>query len=82
MKIKKTSSRTILEIRREAYILALEVNGKPICSALPTKNKNRFFPAKKQKSPIFNTEDPKRNSIPNRKEVTPWNRFPSISSLP
>ena len=82
MTIKKTSTRTIHEMRCDAYILALEVDGKPFCSALPTKNKYRFFPKKLQKSPILTTEDPWRNSIPNRKEVKPWNRFLSISSLP
>ena len=82
MTIKKTSTRTIHEMRCDAYIVALEADGKPFCSALPTKNKFRFFFEKITKISHIKYRDPWRNSIPNRKEVKPWNRFLSISSLP
>ena len=50
MTIKKTSTRTIHEMRCDAYIVALEADGKPFCSALPTKNKFRFFFRKNYKN--------------------------------
>ena len=64
MTIKKTSTRTIHEMRCDAYIVALEADGKPFCSALPTKNKFRFFSKKLQKSPILSTGIPGGTQFP------------------